>query len=156
MDVCSVVKGKLKPGHVRWLKGRFTQLEVKEALFQMHPLKSPGPDGLPALFFQTFGHIVGSDVCRMVLRVLNIITKTIANHIKRFLPEIIDEEKNAFIQGILITYNALVAMECFHWLKNKRKGKHGVMALKLDMDKAYDRLDWPFIIDVLTSMGFPT
>ncbi|GAU39667.1 hypothetical protein TSUD_60340 [Trifolium subterraneum] len=47
--------------------------------------------------------------------------------------------------GRLITDNALIAMECFHWLKKKVKGKRGTMALKLDMAKTYDGMEWAFI-----------
>lgn len=47
-----------------------------------------------------------------------------------------------------------MAIECFHWMK-KKKGKRGVMALKLDMSKAYNYLEWPFVLVVLTYMGFP-
>ncbi|XP_058749287.1 uncharacterized protein LOC131622279 [Vicia villosa] len=172
----------------------FTREEVKAAIDQMHPLKAPGPDGLPAIFFQKFWRIVGSDVYSLVLAILNdgkdpsiinntfitlipkcknpktpkdfrpislcnvimkIVTKTIANRIKMILPEIVDEEQSAFIHGRLITDNALLAMECFHWMKKKTKGKKGVMALKLDMSKAYDRIEWEFIIGTLQSMGFP-
>ncbi|XP_058724620.1 uncharacterized protein LOC131596076 [Vicia villosa] len=192
--VCSVVKGKLKEEHIRWCTNSFTALEVKEALLQMAPLKAPGPDGLPALFFQKYWSTVGSDVTNLALEILNnnknpgvindthialipkcknpsspkdfrpislcnvvmkVITKTIANRIKCILPEIIDEEQSAFVKGRLITDNALVAMECFHWMKKKTKGKRGVMALKLDMSKAYDRLEWDFVTEVLSSMGFP-
>lgn len=43
-----------------------------------------------------------------------------------------------FAKGRLIKDNALVEMECFHWMKKKVSGKKGVMALKLGMLKAYD------------------
>lgn len=71
------------------------------------------------------------------------------------LLEIIDEEQSAFIQGRLITDNALISMECFHWIKTKTKGKKGTMAFKLDMSIAYDRIEWCFVQQVLSSMGFP-
>lgn len=39
-------------------------------------------------------------------------------------------------------------------MKKKKKWKKGVMALKLDMSMTYNRLEWDFIIGVLSSMGF--
>lgn len=144
------------------MRNSFTFQEVKEAMFHMHPLKAPGPGGLPALFFQKYWHIVGAEVSNLVLDVLNhnrdprslnnthialilkcknllnpkdfrpnslfnvvmkLVTKTITNIIKHILPKIIHEEQSAFVQGCLITDNALMAMEYFHWLKKKRKGE---------------------------------
>ncbi|CAI8582897.1 unnamed protein product [Vicia faba] len=77
---------------------------------------------------------------------MKLVTKTIANRIKQILHEVIDAEQSDFVHGILITDNALLAMECFHWMKKKRKGKNGVMALKLDMSKAYHILEWSFVL----------
>ena len=49
----------------------YIEEEVKVALFQMHPSKSPGPDGMSPHFFQKFWHIVGPDVISAVLSVLH-------------------------------------------------------------------------------------
>lgn len=49
----------------------FTFLAVKEALFQMGPIKSPKPDGMPALFYQKFWYVVREDITRAVLNILN-------------------------------------------------------------------------------------
>ena len=45
--------------------------EVKAALFQMGPTKASGPDGMNALFYQMFWHIIGNDVSFAVLDFLN-------------------------------------------------------------------------------------
>uniref|UniRef100_A0A2N9G6M3 Reverse transcriptase domain-containing protein n=1 Tax=Fagus sylvatica TaxID=28930 RepID=A0A2N9G6M3_FAGSY len=78
----------------------FTASEVEHALFQMGPLKAPGPDGR------------------------------------------------------LISDNILIAFETLHHMHQMRQGQQGYMALKLDMSKAYDRVEWVFLEKIMLTMGF--
>ena len=49
----------------------FSADEIKEAVFQMAPTKAPGPDGMNAVFYQKFWHIVGDNVVSVVLDFFN-------------------------------------------------------------------------------------
>lgn len=49
--------------------------------------------------------------------------------------------------------NVLIFQEIIHTLRT-RKGKKGYMAIKLDLEKAYDKLQWPFITETLKFFGF--
>ena len=49
----------------------FIAQEIRMALFQMHPTKAPGPNGMLAIFYQKYWNIVSPDVTNMVLNVLN-------------------------------------------------------------------------------------
>lgn len=53
------------------LDAPFTASEIKRATFDMHPDKSPGSDGLPALFYQKFWYLIGENVIFEVLTILN-------------------------------------------------------------------------------------
>ncbi|GJS08077.1 reverse transcriptase [Tanacetum coccineum] len=64
--------------------------------------------------------------------------------------------RGSFVSDRVITDNAIVAFEVLHWLKNKKRGKKGSLALKVDMSKAYDRVEWPFIHCVLKKFGLPS
>lgn len=69
-------------------------------------------------------------LCNVVMKA---VTKSLPNRLKMFLPEVISKEQSVFIRGRLIMDNALIAMECFHWLKHSKNGRKGTMALKLDI-----------------------
>ncbi|XP_019172649.1 PREDICTED: uncharacterized protein LOC109168049 [Ipomoea nil] len=80
--------------------------------------------------------------------------KMIANRMKPLMGDLISESQSAFILGRLITDNILVASEVGHFLNRKQCGKVGCGALKLDMAKAYDRMEWPFLKRMLEVMCF--
>lgn len=162
--------------------------EVRNALFQMHPNKAPGIDGMHALFFQKFWDVVGGDVVNYVKQwwrgfvnleevnktcvvliskcsdpknmgefrpislcnvLYKIISKVLANKLKPMLGSIISPNQSAFVPKRLITDNALVAFEIFHAMKRRGEGRDGSVALKLDMSKAYDRVEWGFLERVM-------
>ena len=78
----------------------------------------------------------------------------LANRLKTILPQIISENLSAFLCERLITDNVLVAFELMYYLEHKREGKEGFVAIKLDMSKAYDRVEWGFIKQVMEKMVF--
>ena len=78
----------------------------------------------------------------------------LANRLKTILPQIISENLSAFLCERLITNNVLVAFKIKYYLEHKREGKEGFVAIKLDMSKAYDRVEWGFIKQVMEKMVF--
>jgi hypothetical protein len=73
-----------------------------------------------------------------------LISKVLANSLKKLLPTIIAPTQSTFIPGCLIMDNILAAYETLHTMNTSMKGKKGYMAIKLDMSKAYDRVEWLF------------
>ncbi|KAL0448798.1 UNVERIFIED_CONTAM: putative mitochondrial protein [Sesamum latifolium] len=100
--------------------------------------------------------IFGSDVTAAVLRILNdnvLLHKFNYTHVV-LIPKCDSPDKSAFIPGRLITNNVLLAFELNHYLKTSTRSQDASVPLKLDMSKAYDRVEWPFLRGVLLRLGF--
>ena len=175
------------------LMGEFTAQKVEVALKQMAPLKSPGPNNMPLIFYQSYWSLVGSDVTNAILMYLNtgtfppslghsfitlipkiknpkyisqyrpislsnilykVYSKFLAKRLKKVLPNILFEHQSAFMTDRLISNNIMVAFETLHYMRNHSIRNTCFMALKLDMSKAYDRVEWVYMEKLMKRMGF--
>lgn len=71
----------------------------------------------------------------------NIMLKVLANKLQRIMSHCIDEGNSTFVPSELMNDNVIVAFELLHPFKRNRGSLRGNFALKLDMSKAYDRLE---------------
>uniref|UniRef100_A0A2N9FSP0 CCHC-type domain-containing protein n=1 Tax=Fagus sylvatica TaxID=28930 RepID=A0A2N9FSP0_FAGSY len=140
--------------------------EVKDVIWSMHPLKAPGPDGEGWLLSQmnhtfitlipkkqganNFNQFRPISLCNFYYK---IISKILVNRLRPLLPKIIDPSQAAFVPGRWIGENVVLAQEIVHSFKQSKKRK-GSVGFKLDFHKAYDSLEWTFILRVLKVVGF--
>ncbi|XP_031099664.1 uncharacterized protein LOC116003863 [Ipomoea triloba] len=82
-----------------------------------------------------------------------LLTKAMTNRLKEISKNLIGQHQTSFVPGRLITDNILVFQEVLHSMKYKQ-GAKGWMIVKLDLEKAYDRLSWKFLEETLRDIGF--
>lgn len=85
--------------------------------------------------------------------ITKIISKVIANRLKGVVAKIVSPTQAAFTPGRQAAENIIIAQELVHTMKHK-SGKKGIMVVKVDLEKAYDRVSWPFMRRVLERVGF--
>ena len=92
-----------------------------------------------------------TSLCNVIYKV---ISKILVNRLKPLMDQLVTPYQNAFIKGRNISDNILIAHEIFGILSKKKGRKYGYGVLKIDMSKAYDRIDWKFLKAVLVAMNF--
>jgi hypothetical protein len=82
-----------------------------------------------------------------------IISKILSNRFKPLLEKLISPLQSAFLKGRSIHDNIVLAHEIFHSMKHKQ-GRGGLMAIKLDMEKAFDSMERGFLLEIMKLLGF--
>ncbi|CAN1164551.1 Transposon TX1 uncharacterized 149 kDa protein [Linum perenne] len=82
------------------------------------------------------------------------VAKCIAHRMKGLMPNLVHPTQTSFVPGRHIIDNIIVVQEVVHTMHAKRSGK-GMMVLKNDLAKAYDKVRWDFVVDTLRAMNFP-
>ncbi|CAL2265654.1 unnamed protein product [Prunus armeniaca] len=130
----------------------FTEEEISMVAHQLGALKSPGPDGFPSMFYHKFWNEAKDSVNHSAMdwynghAQLGEINKTFI----ALIPKVATPESTCQ----LIQDNIVVAHEAFHYLSLKKKGKNYEAGLKVDMSKAYDRVEWDFLAAAMAKMRF--
>uniref|UniRef100_A0A803QDU6 Reverse transcriptase domain-containing protein n=1 Tax=Cannabis sativa TaxID=3483 RepID=A0A803QDU6_CANSA len=147
-----------------------TGSEIKDVIWNLHPLKALGPDGFSGVFFRTYWDVVGRDICNMVQHFFvnaNFVMEM--NHTLICLIPKCESPTNFDQFRPISLYNfgyKILARLLTNRLKpildklitldtmKKTRGKSGFMAVKTNMHKAYDRIEWSFLLRVLKANRF--
>lgn len=97
-----------------------------------------------------FNHYRPISLCNFAY---NIISKILIERMKKLMGMIVSPNQEAFVEGHSIAENMIIAQEIVHKIK-KHKNKNGLMLIKVDLKKAYDRLEWGFVERALNVWGF--
>nr|XP_023920135.1 uncharacterized protein LOC112031661 [Quercus suber] len=96
-------------------------------------------------------HFWPISLCNVIYKV---ISKVLVSRLKPIMDSIITPYQNAFIKGRNISDNILLAHEILDVIRKKRGRRDKFGVLKIDMSKAYDRVNWNILKAVLTIMKF--
>ncbi|KAL6343127.1 hypothetical protein AAG906_019670 [Vitis piasezkii] len=156
------------------LESPFTEEEVFNALLSCNGDKAPGPDGLSMAFWQFAWDFVKADVLcffkefyengkfwesrfgdfrpiSLVGSLYKWLAKVLANRLKKVVGKVISKAQGAFVEGRQILDAVLIANEA---IDSTLKNNESAILCKLDIEKAYDNVDWTFILTVMQKMGF--
>ncbi|XP_057513881.1 uncharacterized protein LOC130795689 [Actinidia eriantha] len=110
----------------------------------MNEIKEPSEKGW---FLSQFRPI---SLCNVALK---IITKVLTWRLKPLINRLVSPNQVSFIPGRNASDNVIIAQEMIHTIK-RLKGKRKGMVIKVDLEKAYDKVNWSFLEHVLKDIGF--
>lgn len=84
---------------------------------------------------------------------IKLLTKVVANRLKVVAAKLVSETQCSFILGRQTSDNIVIVQEILHSMR-RMNGRTGAMAIKIDLEKAYDRISWPYLTKVLHAVGF--
>ncbi|KAL2231023.1 UNVERIFIED_CONTAM: Transposon TX1 uncharacterized protein [Sesamum indicum] len=133
----------------------FSPEEVKLAVFDIAEDKAPGPDGYSSGFYKAAWPVVGAEVTRAVLEFFSTgrLLKQVNSTVLALIPKVHTPMSAAFIPGRSIGDNIMLAQELFMGYNQARLTPR--CALKVDIRKAYDTVEWDFLVATLQLFGFP-
>lgn len=82
---------------------------------------------------------------------LKLLTKVMANTLKPLMPTLVSQHQSVFIKGRQITDGILITSELVSLLQRE---KTSGLIFKIDFEKAFDRVKWDFVYDILKAMNF--
>lgn len=100
---------------------------------------------------ESIGNYRPISLCNSIYKV---VTKIIVARLRPHLLDLVSPLQTAFVPERNGVDNAIIVQELIHSM-SKKKGGSGVMAIKIDLEKAYDRLEWSFIRDTLKLFKLP-
>ncbi|RVW44115.1 Transposon TX1 uncharacterized 149 kDa protein [Vitis vinifera] len=152
---------ELGEGLASSLEVMFFKEEIFAALSSCCGDKAPGPDGFTMAFWLFCWDVVKSEILgavdlrdfrpiSLVRSVYKLLAKVLANRLKLVMGEVISDSQQAFVQGRQILDIVLIVSKV---LDSRLKDNTPDLLLKMDIEKAFNHVNWDFLMDVMSKMG---
>ncbi|RVW17895.1 hypothetical protein CK203_093548 [Vitis vinifera] len=158
-DIGGLLLKQTSPSEADGIEIPFSETEIYAALMGMNGDKAPGPDGFTVAFWQSSWEIVKEDILGLFkeFHEQNSFIKSLNHTFLVLIPkkggveDLGDYRPISLLGGRQIFYGSLIANEVVDsWQK---RGEEGIVC-KLDIEKAYDNINWKFLLKVMQKMGF--